>query len=157
VQEVRPADVRDMTAEAAAAMRAAYDSNGPTPWEQGTIDAGPTPEDRFAVLGLVNAFASHDVLDGFLRVVDGTERIEKAYVRVEKGIMNYRRPLGPDPSASEVTDAAKSQISWSAELFDASLELVDATKQYSAVVTSVRDTARAELDQIRDKAEPSLA
>jgi len=156
VQEVRPANVLDMTAEAGAAMRAAYESNGPTAWEQGMIDAGPTAEDRFAVLGLVNAFASNDVLDGFLSVVDGTERIEKAYVRVEKGIMNYPGPLGSDPSVSEVSEAAKSQIAWSAELFDASMELVDATKKYSAVVVNLRDTARTELDQIRVRAEPAL-
>jgi len=155
VQEARPANVLDMTTEAADAMRAAYENNGPTAWEQGTIDAGPTPEDRFTVLGLANAFASNDVLDGFLRVVDNTECIEKAYVRIEKAALNHPGPLAPDPSIAEVSTAAKLQIAWSAELFAASMELIDATKQYSAAVGSVRDTARLELDQIRAKAEPS--
>src|SRR5262249_3016426 len=108
--EVRPTNVTNMTAEAAVAMRAADDNNGPTKWEQETEDGGPTPQDRFRVLGLATAFASEDVLTRFLQLVDGTERIEKAVVSLEKALMDYPGPLGPEPSPHEVNTAALQQI-----------------------------------------------
>lgn len=155
VQQVRPANIQNMTAAAAVAMRNAYDNNGPTKWEQETIDAGPTPAERFRILGLVTTFASEDVLDRFLRVVDSTERIEKAYGSLEKALMDFPGPLGPNPSPSQVSAAAKQQIESASNTFFAGQELLAATKQYSDVVASVRDTARAELDRIRSEVERS--
>jgi hypothetical protein len=149
VRDVRPDNINDMTPEAAVAMRAAYDNNGPTEWEQQTISAGPTPKDRFKILGVVTVFASENVLNKFLRVVDGTERIEKAVVRLEQALMDYPGPLGPDPSMSEVTAAARQQIDSAWNTAKAGFELLDATKLYSEVVASVEDTARAELALIR--------
>jgi hypothetical protein len=144
-----------MTTEAPVAMRAAYDSNGPTAWEQETIGAGPTPEDRFRILGLVTAFASEDVLAKFLHLVDGPERIEKAIVSLEKALMDYPGPLGPEPSLSEASAAARRQIDSAWNTAKASLELLDTTKLYSGVVASVEDTARTELAQIRSEVKPS--
>jgi hypothetical protein len=155
VGEVRPANIKDMTAEAAVAMRAAYDNNGPTEWEQETIGAGPTPQDRFRILGLATAFASEDVLTRFLQLVDGTERIEKAVVSLEKALMDYPGPLGPEPSIHEESVAAHRQIDSSWNTFKAGQELLDATKLYSEVVASVEDAVRAELAWIRHKVEPS--
>ena len=155
VGEVRPANIQEMTAAAAAAMRAAYDNNGPTKWEQQTIDAGPTPKDRFKILGLVTAFASEDVLTKFLQLVDSTERIEKAVVSVEKTLMDYPGPLGPEPSQDEQHAAQTGQINSAWNNAKAVSELLKATKLYSEVVASVEDTARAELARIRSEAKPS--
>jgi hypothetical protein len=156
VGEVRPSNINDMTGKAAVAMRAAYDKNGPTEWEQETISAGPTPKDRFTILGLVTAFASEDVLARFLQLVDGTERIEKAVVSLEKALMDYPGPLGPEPSIPEVADAARRQIDSAWNTAKAGFELLDATKLYSQVVASVEDTARAELARIRPEVKPPL-
>jgi len=143
-----------MTTEAAAAMRAAYDNNGPTAWEQGAIDAGPTPKDRFKILGLVTAFASEDVLTRFLELVDGTERIEKAVVSLEKALMDYPGPLGSAPSIHEVSVAARRQIDSAWNTAEAGFELIEATRLYSEAVARVEDAARAELARIRSKVEP---
>ena len=156
VGEVRPADIRDMTAEAAVAILAAYDNNGPTELEQETIGAGPNPEYRFTILGLVTAFASKDVLDGFHQVVDGTEGIEKALFRQEKALRDFPGPLGPEPSISEVADAAKHQINSAWNIAQTGFALLDAAKLYSGAVASVIDTARAELDRIRPEVKPAL-
>jgi hypothetical protein len=155
VREVRPDNIKDMTAEAAVAMRAAYDKNGPTEWERETIAAGPTPQDRFRILGLVTAFASEDVLTKFLTLVDGTERIEKAIVSLEKALMDYPGPLGSEPSIHETAVAAEWQINSAWNTAKAGFELLDATKLYSGVVASVEDTAREELARIRSEVKPS--
>jgi hypothetical protein len=154
VGEVRPYKIEDMTPEAAAAMRAAFDNNGPTEWEQRTIGAGPAPQDMFKILGSVTAFASEDVLTKFLQLVDGTERMEKAIVSLEKALMDYPGPLGPEPSIHERNVVLERQINSAWNTAKAGSELLDATKLYSGVVASVEDTARAELARIRSEVKP---
>jgi hypothetical protein len=151
VEKFKTANIQDIKAEDVVAMRAAYDNSGPTEWEQRMIDAAPALEDRFRILGSAYAFASKDVLDKFLQVDDSTERIEKAQVKLEKAIMDFPNPLGPEPSLHEVSVAAIRQIESVGEMSDASLELLDATKRYSKVTVSLRDTVRAELDRIRSE------
>lgn len=155
VKEVRPANIEDVTAETAVAMRAAYDNNGPTEWEQKTIDGGPTLQDRFKILGLASAFASEDVLTKFLQLVDGTERIERAVVSLETALMDYPGPLGPEPSTHEIAVAANRQIDSAWNTAKLGFELLDAMKLYSGVVGSVEDTIREELALIRSEVEPS--
>ena len=149
VQKFRTANVKDIKAEDVVANRAAYDNSGPTEWEQRMIDAGPTVENRFRILGSAYAFASKDVLDKFLQVDDSTERIEKAQVKMEKAMMEFPDPLGPEPSIHEVSVAAIRQLESVGEMSDASFELLNATERYTEVTASLRDTVRAELDRIR--------
>ena len=151
VKEFKTANFQDIKAEDIVAMLAAYDNSGPTEWEQRIIDAAPALEDRFGILGSAYAFASKDVLDKFLQVDDSTERIEKAQVKLEKAIMDFPNPLGPEPSLDELHAAALRQIGSVGEMSDASFELLDATKRYTEVTVSLRDTVRAELDRIRSE------
>jgi hypothetical protein len=155
VGEVRPVSIDDMTAETAVAMRAAYDNSGPTEWEQRTIDGGPTPQDRFKILGLATVFASEDVLAGFLQLVDGTERIEKAFVSMEKALTDYPGPLGREPSIHERAVLSEQVINSAWNTARVGLELLDAMKLYSGVVASVEDAIRQELTPIRSEVEPS--
>ena len=155
MRDVMTGNVMNLTTEDALAMRAAYDNSGPTALEKKTIEAGPAEEDLFHTLGLVNAFASKDVLDKFLVIVDSTTRIEKVEVSLERAIRLFPNPLGPKPSISEVSAASRQQIESVKSQFDASLELLDATRRYAEVAAELRDRARAELDRIRPEVEPS--
>jgi hypothetical protein len=149
VEKFKTANIQNIKAEDVVAHRAAYDNSGPTEWEQRMIDAGPTVEDRFRILGSAYAFASKEVLEKFLQVDESTERIEKAQVRLEKAMMDFPDPLGPEPSIHEVSVAAIRQIESAGEMIGPTRELVDATIRYTNVTESLRDTVRAELDRIR--------
>lgn len=154
VVEVGVENIQNLTAEAAAAMLAAYDDNGPTKWEQETIDGGPTPQERFRTFGLVDAFASEDVRDKFLQVVDNTEKIEKAQVSLEKALMDFQGSVGSEP-ASSTAAATTQQIESANNASLATKELLAATKQYHDAVASVDKMVRAELNRIRFNVEPS--
>lgn len=155
LQPVLTETVLETSAESVVARQAAYDSSGPTVWEQRTIDASPTPGDTFRVLGLVDAFASEGVRDGFRRIVHSTEAIEKAQADYEAALMNFPGPLGTTPSIHEVAVAAKQQLKSSGKMVDASFGLLRAMDSYSTIVKDVVKTARAELEQIKPKADPS--
>jgi hypothetical protein len=151
VAKFKTANVKDIKAEDVVALHAAYDNSGPTEWEERMIDAGPALKERFKILGSAYAFASTDVLEKFIQVDDSTERIEKAQVRMEKAIMDFPDPLGPEPSIHEVSVAAIQSLTSVGEMSEASFELLEATNQYTKVTDSLRDTVRAELDRIRSK------
>jgi hypothetical protein len=146
-------------AVAATAMRDAYKDAGPTRWEQETIDSGPTAQDRFKTEGLAHAFASKDVLQGFVKVVDSTKTIDMATVRLDEILRDFPSPLvtqysDEDFDAGKVdigdgADAAKRLINASADMFKASMELLRAMTEYSGLVEHVYETMQSELDQYR--------
>jgi hypothetical protein len=145
LQKVTPTNVMSNTDEDVKAMRAAFDNSGPTEWEQRMIDARPQSEEMFRILGLADAFASTDVLDGFLHIVDSTETLEKVDMQYEKVLMDFPGPLGLEPEAHKVSDAAKQQIEWAVNLLEAAQRRLRAVRQYSEVASSVLATIRAEL------------
>ncbi len=155
VEKVKATNIQNITSKGVIAAQAAFDKSGPTKWEQGVIDGGPTVKERFRILGLVDTFASSDVMDKFHQAGNATDDIEDASVRFEKALMDFPDPLGSNASVSEISAAAIRQINSAGDSFFAAQDLLRATEQFDEVVKSVRDTARAELAQIKSEVEPS--